>query len=151
MIFNNMKGNRLYQLALKKALMDNADLNEVFALLMKAKKVNNYKAIYALGTWYLFGTYVKKDVYKAFELILEAAENNIPEACFDIANSYEEGVGTAQNLNEAFVNYMKAALLGHKQSIYEVGRLYYYGIGVKKDKQLAKVWLDMASFYGISE
>lgn len=30
----------MYQLALKKALMDNADLIEVFALLMKAKKVS---------------------------------------------------------------------------------------------------------------
>ena len=37
-IFNNMKGDRIYQLALKKAFMDDADLNEVFALLMKAKK-----------------------------------------------------------------------------------------------------------------
>lgn len=146
-----MKGDRLYQLALKKALMDDVDLNEVFSLLMKAKKVNNYKAIYALATWYLFGTHVKKDVYKAFELLLEAAEHNIPEACYDIAVSYEKGIGTPIDLNEAFKNYTKAALLGDKKSIYEVGRLYYYGIGVKKDKQLAKVWLDVANFYDISE
>jgi len=146
-----MKGDRLYQLALKKALMDDVDLDEVFTLLMKAKKVNNYKATYALATWYLFGTHVKKNVYKAFELLFEAAEHNVAEACFDIAISYEKGIGTPKNLNEAFLNYMKAALLGDKKSIYEVGRLYYYGIGIEKDRQLAKVWFDMADFYGISE
>lgn len=102
--------------------MENADLEEVFTLLMKAKKVNHYKAVYALGTWYLFGTYVKRDVYKAFELLLEAADHNIPEACFDVANSYEKGVGTVKDLKQAFIHYMKAALLGDKLSIYEVGR-----------------------------
>ncbi len=53
------------------------------------------------------------------------------------------------DLKEAFYNYMKSALSGYKQSIYEVGRLYYYGSGIIKDKQLAKVWLDVAAFYGI--
>ena len=108
-------------------------------------------AIYALGTWYLFGKFVEKDLGKAFESFLKASNDNHPEACFDLAKCYEEGIGVNKNLNNAFESYLKAALLGDKQALYEVGRCYYYGIGVKKDARLATLWLDIASYNGIEE
>ena len=146
-----MKGDRLYKAALKEAANENANLEYVYGLLDKAKQKNNTMAIYALGTWYLFGKFVEKDLNKAFELFLKASDNNHPEACFDLAKCYEEGAGVAKNLNHAFESYVKAALLGDKQALYEVGRCYYYGIGIKKDEKLATLWLNIASYNGIEE
>lgn len=108
-------------------------------------------AIYALGTWFLFGKFVEKDENKAFELFLKASEENHREDCFDLAKCYEEGIGVNKSLNNAFESYLRAALLGDKQSLYEVGRCYYYGIGIKKDEKLADLWLDIAAYNGIEE
>lgn len=144
-----MKGDRLYTTALKSASKEDADLDTVFKLLNKAYKQGNPKAAYALGTWYLFGKHVEKNVNKAFDLFVDASNDYISEACFDLAKCYEEGIGVKQSLNDAFKSYLEAALLGDKQAIYEVGRCYYYGIGTKADKELSKVWLDVAAHYGI--
>lgn len=146
-----MKGDRIYKAALLEAAKDEPDLGYVYNLLGKAVLKKNPKAIYALGTWYLFGKFVEKDVNKAFELFLEASHANIAEACFDLAKCYEEGVGVTKSLINAYDQYLKAALLGDKQSIYEVGRCYYYGIGIKEDHRLAGVWLDIASYNGIED
>lgn len=143
-----MKGDRIYKSALSEAQKDNADLNYVFGLLEKARKQNNPKATYALGTWYLHGKFVKRDIDKAFALIKEAADENITDACFDLAVCYENGTGTPKDLPNAFKSYLQAALLGDKKSIYEVGRCYYYGLGVKKDLGIAEIWLAAADLYG---
>lgn len=146
-----MKGDRIYNLALKESLKEDADLGYVFSLLEKAKNQKNPKAVYALGTWYLFGKHVDKDTTVAFNLFQEAASNNISEACYDLAVCYEKGTGITTNLHKAFQYYLKAALLGDKKSIYEIGRCYYHGIGIKKDSILAEIWLDSAEYYGISD
>lgn len=146
-----MKGDRIYSIALKEALKEDANLELAFNLLISAKSKNNPKAMYALGTWYLFGKFVEKDFNEAFKLFLQASYGNIPEACFDLAKCYEEGVGVVKSLSNAFESYLKAALLGDKQSLYEVGRCYYYGIGIKKDKKLADLWLEIAAHNGIEE
>src|SRR5579859_2935568 len=144
-----MKGDRLYKAALDEASKEDANLEHVYLVLIKAIEKGNSKAIYALGTWYLFGKFVKSDPFKAFELIFQASNYNLPEACFDLAKCYEDGVGVKKSLNKAFESYLKAALLGDKQAIYEVGRCYYYGIGISKNERLADLWLEMAAHYGI--
>lgn len=94
-------------------------------LLDNAEDKNNPIAIYALGTWYLFGKFVDQDPKKAFELFLEASQENHREACFDLAECYEEGAGGLKSLKDAFENYLLVALLADQQAIYEVGRCYY--------------------------
>lgn len=144
------KGDKIYSKALIEAQKPSGDLNYVFGLLQKAIALNNPKAKYALGTWYLHGKFVKKDVKKAVEYLVDAAEENIKDALYDLAVCYEKGVGVKKDLFKAFQMYLKASLQGEKQSLYEVGRCYYYGLGIERNLKIAEIWLDQARENGIT-
>ena len=105
--------------------------------------------MYAIGTWYLFGKFVKRDPFLAVEYFLRAIEGNNSSAYLDLAICYEKGVGVKKNYKRAFVCYLNAALLGDKQSLYEVGRCYYYGIGVSKNINISSTWFKHAKQNGI--
>ena len=112
------------------------------SLLQQAAAVGNAEALYALGTWHLFGKHVKKN-YRQAAVFLERAEQlDYSEAAYDLAVCYEKGAGVDRDTNKAFGLYMKAALLGDKQAKYEVGRCFYWGIGTSKDRDAANVWFD---------
>ncbi len=145
-----MKGDRLYNKAMRQAADENADLNSVFQLLSKAQQQGHSGATYALATWYLHGKFVEQHFGKACQLLQQAADANVADACFDLAICYEQGKGVRISLKDAFFNYTKASLLGDRQAIYEVGRCYYYGIGTGKNTNLAELWLDMAEHYGVT-
>ncbi len=145
------KGDRLYKRALTIANeAEEGGGEEVFKLLSKSASFGNDKALYALATWYLFGRYVEKDYDKAVVFLAKAAEKHNADACHDLAVCFENGQGVDLDLQKAFSLYLKASLLGDKQSIYEVGRMYYYGIGIRKDREVARIWLDAAEFYGFN-
>jgi TPR repeat protein len=145
------KTNDLYETALVEANKKNPDNNKVLSLLTKSLEEGNPKSAYALGTWYLHGYHVKKNLRKAIQLLRKAARENISEALFDLAVCYEKGAGVKKNEKLALEHYLCAALHGDEQSVYEVGRCYYHGIGVDKNRRVAKVWLDRASELGIYE
>jgi TPR repeat protein len=144
-----MKGDKFYKAALSEVKKEGSDIKLVLKLLNQAIDKGNYNASYALGTWYLHGTNVKKDFHKAFDLVKRATEIKLPSACFDLAVCYETGQGVEKNEKEAFKYYLLAALEGEKQSIYEVGRCYYYGIGIDENKEIGQIWLDRARKMGI--
>lgn len=118
---------------------------KAFAHLQAAHQSGDPRATYAIGTWYLHGRYVKRDKRKGLELIRNAAECDVRDALFDYAVSLETGDGVRKSLSHAAKNYLKAALLGDSQAMYEVGRCFYYGIGVRTNRQLARVFLDVAA------
>ena len=118
------------------------DAEQVVDLLRKAEKAGNAEAIYALGTWHLFGKHLPKDLLLASRYFERAAELDHPDAAFDLAISHERGKGIPKDTSRAFSLYMKAALLGDRQAMYEVGRCFYWGIGTEKDRQAASVWFD---------
>lgn len=144
-----MKGDRLYSKALAEAKADNN--KSAFELLNKSAEYKNPKAYYALGTWYLHGTYVKKDIPKAIDYLMKSAEGKYPDAFYDLGVCYETGIGVEKDLDKAFESYLQASIRGEKQSFYEVGRCYHYGIGVEEDKVLADYWLERAEELGITE
>ena len=145
-----MNDNNTYDKALKLCKEDNSALGVIFDLLTKAfEEENDFRAAYAIATWYLHGKFVKKDIKEGIKYLKIAAKNKIPLALYDLAISYEEGLGVKKNKRKAFKCYMKAVLEGEKQSIFEVGRCYYYGIGVKKDKKIADIWLEKAEELGL--
>lgn len=144
-----MKGDRLYRKAMKEVGSKKPKLSIVYELLNKAHEAGNFRASYAIATWYLFGKYVKKDYKKAVSLLNIAKEGDLSEAFFDLAVCYEIGKGVKKNKYQAYLNYLAAAIRGDKQAIFEVGRCYYYGIGVKKDIELAETWLNAAKHFGI--
>jgi TPR repeat protein len=112
---------------------------EAFALLEEADKHNDPVASYALGTWYLHGTYVAKNFQKAVDYLNKAAKGEVKEAFFDLAVCYEKGIGVRKNLRKAFENYLAASQLGDKEALYEVVRCFYYGIGVEENRSLSEL------------
>ena len=126
------------------------DLKVAFDLLQTAAHQKDSEALYAIGTWYLFGRFVKKDPSEAVKYFLQAIEGNWSDADYDLAVCYEKGVGIRKNKKAAFECYLNAALLGDKQSLYQVGRCYYYGIGVSKNMSIADIWLRHAEINGIT-
>jgi hypothetical protein len=143
------KKRDFYEDALKEISKKNADVKKVFLFLEKSLKTGSSQAAYALGTWYLHGKHVKKNMTMALKLLRQAADGNVAEAFFDLAICYEKGIGVKKNIRLAMEYYLKASLYGDKQSVYEVGRCYYYGIGVNKNRRLAWIWLDRAKALGV--
>lgn len=140
-----------YDKALKLCKEDTPDLGLVFDLLTKAyNEENDFRAAYAIATWYLHGKFVEKNIKKGTKYLKIAAKNKVPLALYDLAISYEKGLGIKKNKRKAFKCYLKAVLEGEKKSIFEVGRCYYYGIGVKKDKKIANIWLEKAEELGLN-
>ena len=137
------KGDKLYYKALRFSEVSEewAQLHE---MLMEAYIKGSAKAAYALGTWYLFGRYVKKNYKRAVDLLEYAANEDVPLACYDLGVCYETGKGVAKDTQTAFKLYLKAALLGDKKSYQSVGRCYYYGIGIEKNREVASIWLELS-------
>lgn len=140
---------------LNKALVEmrkkSPNLEKAFIWLQKAEKNDDPEAIYALGTWYLHGRFVKKNPATAIQYFLRASQNDYKEAFFDLAICYEKGIGVKKNLKKSFECYLQAALIGDIQGIYEVGRCYYYGIGIGKNVRIATIWLNLARRKGVVE
>lgn len=115
---------------------------KAFRLLEEASKAGDYRATYAIGTWYLYGKVVRKNVRKALEFFRTAAENGIPEAAFDLAVSYETGVGIKQNESMAAAYYLLALKNGLPDGAIELHRMFYWGIGVTRNRKVAMVFED---------
>ncbi len=143
------KKTKSYDKALAEMSNDTPNLEYVFSLLSHAKSKGDNRALYALGTWYFYGKYVKKDKRKAIKFYKKAAKSNNPDAQFDLALCYENGEGIKKDTKRAFELYLDAALNGDDQSFFEVGRCYFYGIGVKKNKRISAVWFKHAKALGI--
>ena len=138
-----------YDLALELMLQSKPDIKRVTLLLNKGVEEGNSDSAYALGTWYLLGKNLEKDMCKAIDLLTLADDLNHPDACFDLAICYEKSEGISQDLERAFHLYLRAALYGDEQSFSEVGRCYYHGIGTKPDEVLADIWLEKTEALGI--
>jgi TPR repeat protein len=143
---NDSSGGRIYQRALALAYEEPPDNGRVLALLEKAMELGDADAMYALGTWFLYGKppFVQKDLTKAFDLIERAASKNVVSALFELAISLELGEVGEPDEHRAFTCYLRAAIRGEKQSIFEVSRMLFWGLGVPQDRELADIWLDYA-------
>lgn len=145
------KGNALLRKAFVEMQKKYPDLQIVFNLLKQSANKGNAEALYAVGTWYLYGTFVEKDPFLAVEYFLSSIEGNYSNAYFDLSVCYENGDGVKKSFKKAFECYLNAALLGDKQAVYEVGRCYYYGIGISKNVGVANIWLRQAREKGIMD
>lgn len=144
------EGESTYRAAMAEMLKARPNIASATRLLQKSFRRGNPRAAYALGTWYLHGAHVSRDMRKAIELLRTAAKGDVPDALYDLAICYENGTGVAKNLRIALELYVRAALNGEQQSVYEVGRCYFYGIGIPSDRRMAKLWLDRARALGVT-
>ena len=107
---------------------------KVYELLRLEMNSGNHEAQYAIGTWYLHGFFLKKNIRKGISLIAEAADNGVADAAFDMGVSYELGAGRKVNEKKALCYFMRAFLLGDPGARQDSCRLNfkqlrrYYGI-----------------------
>lgn len=134
--------SKAYDMALTLMQRDGAE-EEAYPLLLDAIKQGDFRAHYALGTWYLFGRHVPKDYRKAFVLLKKAADRDIAEAAFDLAVCYEKGEGVKANASKAAAMYFRAMRCGDKSAAKELRRMFYWGIGVEKNRFLAAEFLKL--------
>ena len=139
-----IKGNHYFQLALDEMLNSEPDHQKAAEHLEIAYTCGNKDAAYALATWYLHGTYFKKNWRIGFKLLREAAKAKVPEALYDLAVSYDLGKGVPKNDKQAAELYLEAAIKGDFDAVLQIERCFYYGIGVAKDRRISKVWCDHA-------
>jgi uncharacterized protein len=102
-------------LSIAREAMKNHDLEkapEAFKLLEQAEAMGSAEASYAIGTWYLHGIYLKKNMRKAIQLLREAAKADIAEAAFDLAICYERGEGVRKSELKALTLLMRGFALG---------------------------------------
>lgn len=142
--------SELYDQALSLAVNSTPDVDRILALLTEASSARDPRATYALATWYLHGTNVRKNIKKAALLLEEASAQGNREAMFDLAVCYKKGRGREKDLRRAFLLYLESALSGDNQALYEVYRCYWYGIGVERDRELAIIWRRRAEAVGVT-
>jgi len=142
-----------YDAALQEMQSKSADPSKALALLRDAHLEGDYRAVYALSTWYRDGqeSLVAQDQKMGLQLLIEAAKANIPEALFDLAVATETGEDVEKSDASALSLYLRAALRGHSQSVYEVGRCYFYGLCTPADTGISEIWFARALELGIND
>lgn len=111
---------------------------KAYPLLLKAMEAGDYRAYYALGTWYLYGRHVEVNAKKAVKLFKQAAAHDIADAAFDLAVCYEKGEGVKKDLAKAAGLYLRAHRCGDTSAAVELRRIFYWGIGVEKNRAIAE-------------
>lgn len=128
--------NKSYEKALS-MMKKGAPAEKAYPLLLAAMEAGDYRAHYAIGTWYLYGTHLKANLKKAVGLFKEAASNDVAEAAFDLAVCYEKGEGVKKDLAKAAAYYLRAFRCGDASAAEELRRVFYWGFGVEKNRLIA--------------
>lgn len=128
--------SRHYSRALS-IMRTSGDASRALPLLRKAMDEGDYRAHYAVATWYLHGRHVERNFTKAARLLKQAARHEVPEAAFDLALCYELGCGVPADMDRAAAMYLRALRLGDRQAAHALERLFHHGIGVQKCRPLA--------------
>ncbi|MDR0942490.1 MAG: sel1 repeat family protein [Holosporales bacterium] len=105
----------------------------------------NATASYILGSLYLDGSILKKDLQKADIFITKAANMGLPEAINSIGDGYYSGDIRKKNIRKALEYYEKAAALGFKPSQFNAGIVLLRNAKNKNDLKRAILYLDKAS------
>lgn len=135
-----MKKNE-YEIA-KRLMQNPKNVEAAYEKLLVAMESGDFRAHYAIGTWYLHGHFFKKSVKKGISFIRKAADNGVAEAAFDLAVSYERGIGVVENSEIAASYYLRAFRCGDSDAAAELERIFYHGIGVQKNRRIAREFSD---------
>ncbi len=103
------------------------------------------KAQYKLGTRYLKGDGVEKDVARAFLWYQRAAEQGYVDAERYLAVCHASGLGCEKNEAKAAEWFRKAAEHGDAESQFRYGECCEYGRGVSLDTEEAHRWYQQAA------
>ncbi len=117
------------------------DKNKKFALIEKAVKYENIRAMGELGYYYGFGIGTEVDQVKSVYYIKSALDRGLEDGyfCYSLGFKYEHGNGTAKDEKKAFELYKKGVSYAYRgQDCYRsLAYCYYNGVGTSVDKKLA--------------
>ena len=111
------------------------NIDEKLNCFEKSAALGNADALASIGTMYLNGYGVKKDVNKARELLQKAVDAGSALALGALGVMYESGTGVEKNYAKALKYFQRAADKGDEQAMANLGRMYLSGKGVKKEKK----------------
>jgi uncharacterized protein len=132
-----MKAGKKY-LAAERLMKRDGNEEKALSLLQVAVEEDDVHAMYALGTWYLHGKIVKKNVANAVHLIRRAAEGNVANASFDLAVCYELGDGVKKSASQAAKYFFRAFLFGDKDAAVELERVFYWELSQVPGRMLSR-------------
>ena len=110
-----------------------------------------HEAMRVVGSMYLTGRGVNKDVDKALDWTRRAVNKGNPRAMYNLGVMYKQGLGVDKNIEKAIEYFMKAAN-DEKQpdtkAMVAIAELYEFGLGVKQDQKQAYNWYMQAARKG---
>jgi len=112
--------------------------DKAYPLLKAAAESGDASSKYALGTWYLHGFFLKKNMRTAIKFLREAADENVAFAAFDLAVCYERGEGVKKNFAQATKYYLRAFLFGDIQGASAVERLLFWKKEALEGRKLSR-------------
>ncbi|MBX9944814.1 MAG: sel1 repeat family protein [Reyranella sp.] len=121
-------------------------------LFERAAEKGNRRAQLNLGTLYLRGQGVPRDLIQARAWLEKAAAGGDPYALYALGRAMSEGAANAPGDQVRAADlYRRAAEKGHPQAAMRYGLLLGEGIGIKRDTAAAHRWLVQAQENGVPE
>ena len=121
-------------------------------LFERAAEKGHKRAQLNLGTLYLRGQGVPRDVIQARAWLEKAAANGDPYALYALGRAMSESMGPASaDLLRAADLYRQAAEKGHPLAALRYGMALSEGTGIKRDAVAAQRWLVHANDNGVPE
>lgn len=109
-----------------------------------------HEAMRVVGTMYLTGRGVEKDLAKALDWTQRAAKKDNPRAIYNLGIMYKQGLGVEKNIDKAKEYFIQAA--NHKtpdpKAMIAVAEMFEFGNGVKQDQKQAFQWYMKAAKTG---
>ena len=128
-----------------------SDQIKPFKFFELAAKMNNTKAMNALGSLYLKGERTIQNIAKGMEFFILAAQQNDPEAFCNLALIYLNGYGIETNFSKALEYLKLAAAQNYADAFFSLGLIYYDGEIVDKDIEKAKEFFEKSGTLGNSQ
>ncbi len=120
--------------------MENSELPEEIAVLIKSAEAGNPEDQFNLGQKYRLGQGVIKNDRNAFYWYKKSADKENVRGLNALGVMYQNGFGVEKNFDEAKILYQKAIEQGYPPAMSNMGSLYQYGQGVEKNEAEAFSW-----------
>lgn len=113
--------------AAMKAIAERRNASDIARLLQGPAERGIASAQFLLGSLYIEGSGIKKDVPLGISWLEKAAELGSPAALNDLGVLYADANGVAKDEARAFKLYRQAAEHGNAPAAYNLGRAYWFG------------------------
>ena len=136
------------QFKLGQKMLSNKNYQQAFLLFEKSAEKGYDKAQNDLGSMYLEGIFIEKDLNKAFRLFSMAAEQGNPHSKYNLGNMYLTGIPIERDIQKAKELFFQSAEKGNAYAQNQLGCMYYNGTEIIKDYHKAFKYFSMSAKQG---